>query len=425
MSLDGLPSVESLYPLIAANIADIVLLTTPDNTYRWASPSTTRILGRDPEDFVGRSLADFVLPDTYERVHFARTHHSNGFTQVDQFQMRKGDGTYLWVRGSSYELYDGKENLVGRVVSMYDVETEVQAQEKLNISEHRYRLLAENTQDVVVLKNASTLEWVSPSVKFLLGFDPEEVVGRPYDDFIDPAMVDRLHAAIDGLALGESTSLMVRMVRNDKSLRWVATSLKKAKSFAHDKEPWHIIATWHDAQSEVEAHEKLVELSTHDPLTGLANRNLLSDTLREILVNSMKKSRITGIMMIDIDHFKTVNDQFGHEGGDEFLRETARRLKASVRAKDLVARVGGDEFAIVLSDIENIQEARSMAARIMELFRAPFLFGTAQAEVLKTVSIGMAVGNFREVESLERKADSALYAAKEAGRNQLVEYSDN
>ncbi|HKX38507.1 MAG TPA: GGDEF domain-containing protein, partial [Burkholderiales bacterium] len=162
--------------------------------------------------------------------------------------------------------------------------------------------------------------------------------------------------------------------------------------------------------------EALQSAAQTDPLTGLANRLLLDDRLRLALARSRRSGAHLAVLYLDIDRFKEANDRFGHSVGDALLREFAARLRACLRATDTVARVGGDEFVVVLEDLAEPAYAELVAAKILEAMRAPMRLEDRELSV--TTSIGVAYGNgASDGAELLKLADGALYDAKASGRD--------
>lgn len=171
------------------------------------------------------------------------------------------------------------------------------------------------------------------------------------------------------------------------------------------------------------AHEELARRASRDELTGLHNRPVLMDRAARTLDHARSTGRMVGVLYVDIDRFKAVNDTWGHDVGDAVLRETARRLRAAVRDADTIARVGGDEFVVVLQDVSGVAEVEAAAERIRELLAAPLEVGNVTATL--SASVGVTIGpGASEVERLLRDADVAMYRAKQRGRNRTERYDE-
>jgi diguanylate cyclase (GGDEF)-like protein len=158
-------------------------------------------------------------------------------------------------------------------------------------------------------------------------------------------------------------------------------------------------------------------MATHDALTGLPNRMLFMDRLQVALAQSKRNKNKLAVMMLDLDHFKDVNDNLGHMVGDKLLKEIGDRLTGILRHNDTVARLGGDEFVILLSDLEKMEYAAGVAKVISKSLQKPFLL--ADQEIISNASIGIALypDDGDDVESLLKKSDMAMYSVKTRGRN--------
>ncbi len=179
----------------------------------------------------------------------------------------------------------------------------------------------------------------------------------------------------------------------------------------------HFVAIHEDITAKVEAEERIYHLARHDFLTDLPNRYSLTERLEHEARLAARHRRSLAVLMLDLDHFKGVNDSFGHSTGDELLVEAARRLSANVREVDLLARLGGDEFAVVQTDVAGPDSAAELAARLIASLAPPFEL--REQKVYTGVSIGIAISPPAEPdpEEMLKQADLALYRAKEDGRN--------
>jgi diguanylate cyclase (GGDEF)-like protein len=161
----------------------------------------------------------------------------------------------------------------------------------------------------------------------------------------------------------------------------------------------------------------------HDPLTGLANRTLFADRVARAIAHARRHELPVAVLLVDLDHFKKVNDSLGHTAGDVLLREVARRLQANVREEDTVARLGGDEFAVLLPHITGIEAAAFVSERLLATFAAPLII--AEQQIMVTASIGLSLypNDGPDLEALIEGADAAMYRAKEQGRNKVEIFS--
>ena len=193
--------------------------------------------------------------------------------------------------------------------------------------------------------------------------------------------------------------------------------------FGPDGSVAHVISTNRDVTARVIAEQSLREMATHDSLTGLANRPALLEDIGRGLHAAGRTASSTAVLLLDLDRFKIVNDSLGHDAGDTLLRVAAQRLAGTVRGGDLVGRIGGDEFVVVMRDVVRPAEAVQAAWRLVEAFRRPF--ATEAGELFSTASIGVAVSRAdSQPADLLREADTAMYAAKDDGRDRVAVFND-
>ncbi|MBU6215797.1 MAG: diguanylate cyclase, partial [Acidobacteria bacterium] len=181
------------------------------------------------------------------------------------------------------------------------------------------------------------------------------------------------------------------------------------------------VTTIRDITDHVRREQTLVTLARRDPLTGLDNRSEVSHELERALAAAVRSGRPVGLLSVDLDGFKFVNDSFGHHIGDELLRAAADRLRTAVRSGDLLSRTGGDEFVVVCRDLRRADDALRSAWRIVEAFRDPF--PVDDVEIVTTASVGVAVSSGHDtVDDVVEQADAAVYAAKAAGRDTVATF---
>lgn len=170
---------------------------------------------------------------------------------------------------------------------------------------------------------------------------------------------------------------------------------------------------------------RLTHLAHHDPLTGLANRAWLEERLTQSLSRARRHQTLVALFFLDLDRFKRVNDEWGHEAGDELLRQVADRLRGSVRQSDTVARLGGDEFVIVLEELERSEEATWLAQRILHAFATPFQLQAGRVDCSTSIGVALYPHNGQSVQALLKCADTAMYRAKASGRERYHFFSES
>ena len=183
--------------------------------------------------------------------------------------------------------------------------------------------------------------------------------------------------------------------------------------------------SFRDVTKRVYLEEKLEYQATHDTLTDLPNRALLSDRINQAIAVAKRDHTFVGVLFFDLDRFKLINDSLSHEAGDELLKSFAKRIKESIREGDTLSRIGGDEFVMVLPNLHKEEEAMSIANKVLLLMQSPFLI--AKRKVIVTASIGISLypKDGKNSDELLKNADLAMYRSKESGSNQCQFYTDD
>jgi diguanylate cyclase (GGDEF)-like protein len=185
-----------------------------------------------------------------------------------------------------------------------------------------------------------------------------------------------------------------------------------------------ILLAIEDITERKQSEEKIQQMAHHDTLTGLPNRKLFSDRLGIALAQAQRNQKKVGIAMLDLDHFKGVNDTLGHDVGDLLLKATAERLRAELRKGDTVARFGGDEFVLILPDLKGMEDVIQVAQKIVDSFHKPFLIDTHQLIVTTSIGIAFYPHDGTDESILLKNADIAMYQAKQAGRARYQPYKE-
>lgn len=180
---------------------------------------------------------------------------------------------------------------------------------------------------------------------------------------------------------------------------------------------WMIISVVRDITERKKLEERLLQQANYDSLTRLPNRALSYDRLRQALIQAKRKSVNAGVLFIDLDRFKAVNDTHGHGAGDELLRQVAQRITHCIRAGDTVGRLGGDEFVVVLPEIADAKDSGLIARKAIDSLASPFDLGGLEVSISASIGIASFPGDGDTVETLISNADTAMFKAKEAGRN--------
>jgi diguanylate cyclase (GGDEF)-like protein/PAS domain S-box-containing protein len=293
----------------------------------------------------------------------------------------------------------------------------------LSLRERHFRSLVQGAKDVIVLcgRDLETT-YVSPSSLAVLGLEPDEIVGRKFWEIVHPEDVggvrDEVARVLAGGPMREGALLRCRILSGDG---WIDTE-STVGDFRHDPSVAGIVITTRDVSERTALEAQLRTLAWQDPLTGLANRTLFRDRVIHALAQRRPVDDQVGLVIIDLDSFKPVNDSHGHSAGDALLVEVAKRLLAGVRDGDTVARLGGDEFAVLL-EVGGLDRlpggGLEVAERLLASLKEPYVVDGHEVSVGASLGLAVAAAG-TDAEALVRNADLAMYASKAAGRGRIT-----
>ncbi|HET6522442.1 MAG TPA: EAL domain-containing protein [Geminicoccaceae bacterium] len=293
------------------------------------------------------------------------------------------------------------------------------SEQALRESEERYRRLVEMAPDAILTQQDGRLTFVNPQAVELLGArDAAEILDRPVRAFVHPEDWPTVEARMRRLATeggGDVEPLEERMVRLDGRVIDVedrTVAIREGGRVAMQ-------GILRDVTRRKWAEEYIRRLAHHDALTGLPNRLLLQDRLRQASAQARRDGRLVAVMLLDLDHFKDVNDTLGHPAGDRLLCAVADRLRALVRETDTLARLGGDEFIIVQTGLRDAGGAGVLARKVIDALAEPFAVDHHEVHTGTTVGVTLFPADGAEPDVLIRNADLALYRAKAEGRGRF------
>lgn len=327
------------------------------------------------------------------------------------------------VEERTLELETGNERLKREVLARE------QAVEALQESEGRFRFIAENSADVIWTMDLQTwnLTYVSPSVGMLLGRTASDVVQKPLTANLTPESAKRLNdalqAAVERFNISDhskATQLIeVDQLHNDGAI--VHTEVVTTLHADDGMSPTSVLGVTRNITQRKVAEEAIRQLAFYDGLTKLPNRRLLLDRLKQAILRARRDGSRLAVLFIDLDRFKPVNDAYGHQIGDWLLCTVATRLQACLRDSDTAARMGGDEFVVLLPDLLHTDDALAVAERIRSSLEKPFVTETEE-ELQISSSTGVAIypDHGSSEDELLRLGDEAMYQAKNLGRNQVT-----
>ena len=285
-------------------------------------------------------------------------------------------------------------------------------------SEARFRSLVAHSSDLITVLDAQgAVTYQSPSIKRVLGYSVSEIEGRDFAQLLSLSDRPRLAQILSGVgeayAGGGSETHVIECSLKHHDGTWLQFEVQYT-DLLQDEHVRGIVLNGRDVSERKAFEEQLAHQAFHDPVTTLANRALFADRVQHSIKRSRRGGPLIGVVFIDLDDFKTVNDSLGHAAGDTVLQEVARRLQETVRPADTVARFGGDEFAVLLDEVRDSAEAASIAERILNALELHYDVGGKLVYPRASLGICLAGNGFESAESEEllRNADVAMYMAK-------------
>lgn len=371
---------------------------------------------RTREELVGTRLADLdpsALRDAVTALCHAALERGAPL-QLDDYQLAVGEDVVpRW--------FDIRLAPIGSELSVWsrDVTDRHQAADRLRVSQAEFRMLAENASDVVYrTDDEGRLLWLSPSTLQVLGYEPEHLSGRAETDLLDVDDREVLRAMRAAVTQGTQplrrieTDTPVRYRTASGEVRWMAVHLTPVDG----PEDGGFVVGLHDVTEAHAAQQELAWAAFHDEVTGLRNRAWVMDMLDTELAVAQRTGTPVGVLFVDLDNFKVINDSMGHAAGDEVLTLAAQRLLGALRPGDHIGRFGGDEFVVVVPEVAHSRDVEAIAERLMRALTQELR--VAGHTLVPTASIGVAVSNpGATAATLLRDADAALFRAKADGRN--------
>lgn len=406
---------------------DGVYLSDLKGTFLYGNKKAEEITGYKREVLIGSSFLKLnILPSVYlaKAAKLLALNLLGMSTGPDEFEINRADNSRVWVEINTAPVKErGKVVVIGFV---RDITERKNAEHAIDLTNTILKTQQETSLDgILVVDEHGTI--ISFNKRFI------EIWGIPSDIAESRSDERALNSVLDKLVDPAGFLMQVKYLyahKEDKShdeiLLKDGRALDRYSAPMYGTNGYYYGRVWYfrdiTERKEIEkglekASKELMELATHDALTGLPNRRLLYDRFDIALANARRKKRGLAVMSLDLDRFKVINDTLGHDVGDRLLVAAAGRLASNLRKVDTVARVGGDEFVLLLWDIDRKEDAGKVAQKIVEEFRRPFLIDGHTLN--NTVSVGVAIfpEDGKDIKSLLKNSDDSLYRVKESGRN--------
>jgi diguanylate cyclase (GGDEF)-like protein/PAS domain S-box-containing protein len=383
-----------------------------NNAYReWFGKSPEEIIGITFRDLVGERL--FALNEPLIRRVLA------GEPQRFERTLNKASGDVGHIIGHYIPNFDADGTVKGFVTQASEVTILKETEAKLELA----ACVFENTLDGVLITDADGIILsVNPAFTEITGYTAEEAVGQNPRILQSNRHDQAFYAAMWKQIISEGRwngEIWNRRKDGDLYLERMTISMVRDV----DGEPVRYVSVFSDITAFWRKDEHIKHLAFHDALTDLPNRTLLMDRINQIIINSDREPCNLALLFLDLDGFKLVNDQYGHNVGDDLLKEVAKRLLGLVRQSDIVARLGGDEFIVVLNNPKGIEKITSIATSVVSSINEPMEILGEVHRVGASVGIALFPADASTCVDLIKNADTAMYVAKNSGRNKISFYS--
>jgi diguanylate cyclase (GGDEF)-like protein/PAS domain S-box-containing protein len=412
---------EELYKTLATS-SPVGIYICRDGKFRFVNPKFKEFVGYSAEELIGKESIFLIHPDDREAarenaIKMLKMERTSPY----EFRTITKDGSTKWTMETVMPIfYDGKREILGNYM---DISDRKKAEQALKASEERYRSILENIEDGYYEMDINgRFTFFNESCRKILGYSRDELMGMDNRKFVDKDTAKKIfRIAVRVYQTGKAEkSSDFEVIRENGFKRHIEISISLMKDISGLACGFRGIVRDIDARKKAEA--TILHMAYHDALTGLPNRMLFNDRLNVAISAARRSNKKFAVMMLDLDKFKKINDTSGHSVGDQLLQSVGNRLRGRLRKSDTVARMGGDEFMLLLPEINQGEDAEVIAKKIIDSFQRPFILGNSNLRITTSIGIAIYPDSGSDFDTLKKNADLAMYKAKECGRNNFQNY---
>ncbi len=417
---EALRASEAELRLIMDNVPARVSYIDPDYRFRFLNRHNEEWLGASRRDLTGRRVAEVVGELRFQQVQPMLDRVLNGEEVTTEELLQQPDGSQRWESVH----YAPNRDSEGRVIGIYAVHTDIHEEKHNEEALRRANWMLSshiNNTPLAVMewdREFRLVRW-SPQAQNIFGWRAEEVLGMPItgNPLIHEADREMVAGLVEKLMKGEEPRATGQSRNRTKDGGTIWCEWYHSGLLDDAGRIVSILSFVQDVSLRVQAEERLQNLATRDALTGLPNRLLLHERLSHAIAQAKRMNRRVGVLFIDLDRFKNVNDTLGHRIGDELLKHVTRALSGTLRDSDLLARLGGDEFMVIVEDFDDPTALAKIAQKLQDAIAQPFKIEGNDIFVTSSIGISVYPDDSDDPEELLKHADVAMYRSKELGRN--------
>ena len=394
--------------------ATSIIITNRQGVIEYVNPAFTTISGYSPEEAIGQRTSILKSGETAAETYAQLWHTLNsGCIWRGELRNRRKDGTCYWDSVIISPVRDDEGQIANYVAVQEDITARKEAESRLALTMHIFNSISEG---VAVTDTEHNICFVNPAFTEITGYGAAEVIGRnPH--LLSSGLMDRAFYREMWRSLNETGHWQGEIIDRRKSgesyPEWLSISTVKSAG----GQVSHYVSVFSDISERKAVEERVTHMAQHDFLTGLPNRMLLQDRLVQAITQAEREQRKVAVMFLDLDRFKAVNDSMGHLIGDMLLQQVANRIRRVSRAGDTVCRQGGDEFVIMLPELDSVDDLATIAGKLLESVAGAYQVGGQDIEVTTSIGISVFPEDGSDGSALLQHADTAMYHAKEKGRN--------
>jgi diguanylate cyclase (GGDEF)-like protein/PAS domain S-box-containing protein len=412
--VSDLVAAEARLAAVADAVGDIITIFDAQARIMWVSGAVRNALGLEPDDLVGVSAFDLVHADDHAAVAERLTMFLGGTdaTTPMELRLRRSDGTYDWFETSGRNQFDDP-SIRGIVVSMRNITQRRATETALRASEQRNRSIVEAAADAIVTVDTSgIIQGFNRAAELIFATSASQAIGEYYGLFLPEDSLSSVRTALASGRVGQQIDTIATRASGERFAAQVAISEVAVG------DTLYFTAVVRDISDQRAMEQALRIAATCDELTGLPNRRTLLDRAQSAIEDARRTDDVVGMVFVDLDRFKLVNDGLGHDAGDALLRLVAERIAGAIRVQDVVARLGSDEFVVLCPNASDLDAIKTVALRIVDALAAAFPISGNEVFIGASIGVSVSTGVETPLELL-RFADTAMYRAKEGGYSRV------